>query len=260
MSEVEVRDSRALLSGQTADVSVALTALQQAGAAQFDPVRLHYLQRLASRVNGQSGPVQRVLEARLAQALLAFQARFEAARGDASGATAQIIRQHPHAAAELQRLLAAGDFKAVAQAIKKLTAPLPSPTLSDLVRQLAQQSTWRADSGFKQGFQTGTGLRQELNATQYFRATWSKLNVDKRVTQALTQAPRNAGPINSHNLVLRSLALMRDISPDYLNQFTSYVDTLLSLELAEKASPIPAKPVPDTDSRPKPKARRVRVR
>jgi hypothetical protein len=31
-------------------------------------------------------------------------------------------------------------------------------------------------------------------------------------------------------LVLRSLGLMRDLSPDYLNRFMGYVDTLLFLE------------------------------
>jgi hypothetical protein len=35
-------------------------------------------------------------------------------------------------------------------------------------------------------------------------------------------------------LVLRSLALMRDISPDYLNRFMSYADTLLCLDQCEK--------------------------
>jgi hypothetical protein len=40
-------------------------------------------------------------------------------------------------------------------------------------------------------------------------------------------------------LVLRSLGLMRDISPDYLNRFMGYVDTLLCLDEAGvgKAAP-----------------------
>ena len=67
-----------------------------------------------------------------------------------------------------------------------------------------------------------------------FRNTWSKLSANKQVTQALDRAPRNAGPINSHMLVLRSLALMRELSPDYLNRFVSYVDTLLCLDQGDK--------------------------
>jgi hypothetical protein len=42
-------------------------------------------------------------------------------------------------------------------------------------------------------------------------------------------------------LVLRSLALMREISPDYLNRFMSYADTLLSLDQYAKGKPAPAK-------------------
>ena len=57
------------------------------------------------------------------------------------------------------------------------------------------------------------------------------------MNQALEQAPKNAGPINSHALLLRSLALMREISPDYLNRFMSYADTLLCLEQCDKEKP-----------------------
>ena len=56
------------------------------------------------------------------------------------------------------------------------------------------------------------------------------------------QAPKNAGPINSHVVALRSLALMRDTSPDYLNRFMSYVDTLLCLDQGDKAVLPAAKP------------------
>ena len=69
---------------------------------------------------------------------------------------------------------------------------------------------------------------------QYFRNTWSRISTEKQVTRALDQAPKNAGPINSHMLVLRSLALMRDVSPDYLNRFVAYVDTLLSLDQLDR--------------------------
>jgi hypothetical protein len=55
------------------------------------------------------------------------------------------------------------------------------------------------------------------------------------------QAPKNAGPINSHMLVLRALTLMREASPDYLNRFICYADTLLCLDQAgqERASAKP---------------------
>ena len=85
--------------------------------------------------------------------------------------------------------------------------------------------TWRADSP----------------QVQQFRQTLSKLRVQKQVAQAIAQGPQNAGPINSHMLVLRSLGLMRELSPDYLNRFMAYVETLLCLEESGKAQPLKSK-------------------
>ncbi|KVP82970.1 hypothetical protein WJ96_26795 [Burkholderia ubonensis] len=65
---------------------------------------------------------------------------------------------------------------------------------------------------------------------EYFRETWSKVRTEKQYRQALDQVPRNAGPLNSSSLVHRSLSLMRDLSPGYLQQFLSYVDALAWLE------------------------------
>ena len=64
----------------------------------------------------------------------------------------------------------------------------------------------------------------------YFRSTWSRLSANRRLTQSLAKVPENAGPLNSHQLVHRSLRLMRELSPEYLHRFVSYVDGLLWLE------------------------------
>ena len=73
----------------------------------------------------------------------------------------------------------------------------------------------------------------ELKSVAYFRNTWSKLSAEQQLTQTLAQAPENAGPMNSQHLVLRSLQVMRDVAPDYLQGFMSYVDTLIWLEHAD---------------------------
>jgi hypothetical protein len=51
-------------------------------------------------------------------------------------------------------------------------------------------------------------------------------------------------------LVLRSLGLMRDISPDYLNRFMAHVDTLLYLEEAGKGKLTPKRAAPSAKIRP----------
>jgi len=74
---------------------------------------------------------------------------------------------------------------------------------------------------------------RELRSAQSFRDTWSRICAEDEVAQAVEQGPENAGPLNSHRLVLHTLALMRDLSPDYLRRFLSHADTLLWLEQAQ---------------------------
>ncbi|CAB3760516.1 DUF2894 domain-containing protein [Paraburkholderia solisilvae] len=64
---------------------------------------------------------------------------------------------------------------------------------------------------------------------QYFDAVWSKLSAGRQLRQSLAQVPGNAGPLNSSRLVHRALSLMNDLSPEYLQHFLSYVETLSAL-------------------------------
>ena len=84
----------------------------------------------------------------------------------------------------------------------------------------------------------------ELKTVRESRATWARMSVDRQLALAKKQAPQNAGPINSHMLVVRSLAMMQDISPDYLNRVVSYADTLLALRPVEKEAAVKRKKAP----------------
>ena len=255
MTEPDGHGRHELRVNQSVDFGALIESLRLAGADQFDPVRLHYLQVLASRANEQPNLVKRLLDAKLAQALVVFKTKFEQAQGDCKDVVAQTVLHYPQAAGDLQRLLTAGDFKAVRRFIDTLKSHANRLTPGDLTRAIARQSANKVDA------HSGVtiGLRNELHTTQYFRETWSKLSVGKRVTHALDQAPQNAGPLNSHRLLLRSLATMREISPDYLSRFTSYVDTLLALDQCDKDRQVSSKNAVDSDSGKKTKRRRAQV-
>lgn len=215
-----------------------IASLRAAGAGRFDPVRLRYIEALARRAGAHQGSARRMLDEKLAQALAALKERFERAQGDASETVARSVQQYPHAASALQQLFDAGDFRELQRSIATLKNNEQCASLSTLVRQLEQHASENAEAHLA----GNTGSPAELKTIRNFRNTWSKLSVDKQVAKALEQAPKNAGPINSHMLVLRSLALMRDISPDYLNRFISYADALLCLDQGEKEKPgIPRK-------------------
>lgn len=83
---------------------------------------------------------------------------------------------------------------------------------------------------------TDTGTAADSQTLQFFKRTWSRLSADQRLAQSRTSLPENAGPLNSHHLVHRSLTLMRELSPDYLERFVGYVDALQWLEQANESA------------------------
>ena len=185
-------------------LDIRVDALRQEGADRLDPVRFHYIQALALRAKAQQGSVKRILDGKLDAAVATLRQRLAQAQGNAAGAT-----------------IASPEVSAGQR-----------ESLGDLVRHLAQHTPQAPAHALTAPM--ATTPRTELKSVHYFRNTWSKLSAEKQVTQALGQAPKNAGPINSHGVALRALALMRDTSPDYLNRFMSYVDTLMCLDQSDK--------------------------
>ncbi|MDZ4356137.1 MAG: DUF2894 domain-containing protein [Variovorax sp.] len=111
----------------------------------------------------------------------------------------------------------------------------PSPPLATLNAHITQAS--QAAAG---GLRSNGGKWPELRSAQRFRETWERLGAEAAVVQATHRAPENAGPLNSHMLVLRTLGLMRELSPHYLRRFLSHTETLLWLEQAQGQLKAPA--------------------
>ena len=226
-------------------IDTLLASMRDQGAERFDAAGWHYLTTLERRAAAHEGSVRRMLEAKCQQALTSFAERFTQARSASAELLATTGNQHPHAAAELQRLFAGGDFQGLRHLQATLEARAQCATLTALVTQLeavvadlpghapAQAAATRA---------TATGSANlELKTVRESRATWARMSVDKQLALAMKQAPENAGPINSHMLILRSLALMQNLAPDYLSRMVSYVDTLLLLDPGEKDLPVKRK-------------------
>ncbi len=215
--------------------------LRDKGAHRFDAAGWHYLETLARHAEAHQGSARRMLEEKLARALAAFAARFVQARTAAEVLVSTACDKHPQAAPELQGLLVVGDIKALRHLCAKLDARAHAVGLAGLVSQLEPalaaapgQATAHPAAASATAVPSPT---LELKTVRESRATWAKLSVDRQLALAMKQAPVNAGPINSHMLVLRSLAMMQDISPDYLSRLVSYFDTLLSLDPGEKDVP-----------------------
>jgi len=111
----------------------------------------------------------------------------------------------------------AGEAAAASETAQASAQAPARGALGGLVEQLARDA--QADR---------RGVDPEL--IDYFRTMWSKVRTEQQYRQSLDQVPRNAGPLNSNSLVHRSLATMRELSPEYLQQFMSYIDALAWLE------------------------------
>ncbi|MFP4894776.1 DUF2894 domain-containing protein [Paraburkholderia sp. EG304] len=179
-----------------------LDAWRASGADRLDPLRFHLLEALARRAARHSGETRRVIEQRLAALLAEYTAEVERAAAAESALKATPIE-----------------------------ADTPSDaTLTALIEQLARHHA-RADAPHAAAY-------PELPVLDYFREVWSKVRTEKQLRQSLAQVPGNAGPLNSSSLVHRALSLMRELSPGYLKQFLSYVDTLSLLEQMSGAAPV----------------------
>ena len=230
------------------DIDAMLARVRDQGGERFDAAGWHYLETLARRAAAHEGSVRHMLEAKLQHALAAFAERFAQARSVAAELLAVNGIQHPQADAELQRLFAHGDFKGLRYLSATLEARVQCAALSDLVSQLEPAlagGTAHPPAYLATSRTTATSSPPlELKIVRESRATWARMSVDKQLALAMKQAPKNAGPINSHMLVLRSLAMMQSISPDYLSRMVSYVDTLLALDPGEKNVPVARKKAP----------------
>ncbi len=238
----------AFIQAAQAGIDALLASMRDEGGDRSDAAGWHYLETLARRAAAHEGSVRRMLDAKLERAAALFAERFALARAAAAELLATTCKEHPQAAAELRRLFAGGDFQGLRRLRATLEARERCATLTELVAQLEPApagATGQPPAHHAAARPTAIASPNlELKTVRESRATWARMSVDRQVSLAMKQAPKNAGPINSHMLILRSLEMMQAISPDYMSRMVSYVDTLLSLDPGEKEVPVKRKKAP----------------
>lgn len=218
-------------------------SLRNEGAQRLDPARFHYLEVLSQRMDRAPGEVRRILEGKLKVALADYGERFRQAQKAASDELANLSAKHPDLARELHRLFAAGDYGGMRRLGAQSAFNRPCAPLAQLNQYIQDVKQDGIDHRLGSSLVSGMEASSEMASVRRFREAWSRIAAEDQVDQAVGRGPVNAGPLNSHMLVLRSLALMRKLSPDYLRRFLSHVDTLLWLDQAnQKYTPVKAKP------------------
>jgi len=204
-----MREPRLVTNASTPDIQHTLDAWREQGQDRRDPVRFQLIQTMATRAASISeSTAKRALNRRLDQLVQQYQALLDTMSASAVAAPPK----GPHESA-LTPLLAG------------LTTRTPAESTDTLASNLGN-------------------LRErypELPVLDEFRAVWSRVSVNRQVRQSEEQVHQNAGPLNSNHLVHRTLAFMRDVSPGYLHQFLSYMDTLAWVEQLQIDNAPPAK-------------------
>ncbi|WP_043357925.1 DUF2894 domain-containing protein [Cupriavidus basilensis] len=211
------------MGGESRDALATLDAWRARGADRLNPVRFRFIEALARRAAAHSGDARHILDGRLAKLLEAYAGDLESA-GCKDGKS--------------------GDVGGTA-----LPGAPPRGPLAGLVNYLAIPAP--SDRGAPPAAIAGMPRRASLPDMEvlgYFRDTWSRVSTDRRLRQSLEQVPDNAGPLNSSRLVHRSLCLMRELSPEYLHQFLSYVDALSWMEQMNGGGAMAGKDAPRAGS------------
>lgn len=212
------------------DLRQRIDDLRVRGAERFDPVGFRFIESLAQRAAGQRAGAARVLHQRLARALDDYSERFDRAEREAKDFMAHATARFPETSEALRRHCDTGDFARLRRVLTQAQAWQKGSPLAELT-QAGHSATAR------QGTAVMARPAGELKALRLFRSTWSRLSVDHQLSRMLVHAPENAGPLNSHFLLLQSLAQLRGISAEYLEAFMSYADALLWLDGAGGARP-----------------------
>ncbi|WP_157003167.1 DUF2894 domain-containing protein [Ralstonia sp. A12] len=168
------------------------------GADRLNRVRFHFIEALHRRAASQTGEARRVLDERLGNLIAAY----------------------------------ADDFDRAAPVpdVSEVAGEPARSALAELLADIASHAREDASRAATNALGRHPHVPAELKILEDVRETWSRVSAEKQLRDSLDQVPTNAGPLNSSSLVHRSLLLMREVSPEYLRQFLSYVDALSWLE------------------------------
>jgi len=162
----------------------------------------------------------------------------------------ELLSQHIATAPEaVQRVLQGKLDAALMDLEQRLAQALPNSADDEAPRAAAPLA---ALNHYLRGLKPpgDSDARTDLASARRFREAWQRITAEDQVAEAVERGPANAGPLNSHRLVLRTLGLLSDLSPDYLRRFLSQVEALQWLEQAGQAI-TPVKPKPARRSRAK---------
>ena len=219
------------------DAQAQLQAWRREGAWRADPLHFHYLEALAQRLQAQGKGVREQLQVKLHSGMADYAQRLAQAREAVVTEAAALLAQKPALGRQLRSLQAVGDLPGLKRLAAQSTAELGCAPLAQLNATLAQASPTLREAQATGADAAAVAGREELSAVRRFRRVWASGRSQDQLARASARKPLNAGPLNSHALVLQALDLMQELSPDYLRHFLLHVESLQWLQAVRDAPP-----------------------
>jgi hypothetical protein len=232
-----------------------IAELKQRQANNFAPARFIYIETLLIKAQTAKSSIGKALKYKVELELNNYQQDFSQALQKSKTLAQQTIKNNPASAAQIEQLLLNCQFMAIERLAVQLQPIEASPIarLNDYINQELSQSHNEQQISFSdmlskieskavKNYQSHSQQQvnkkdqeAELKSFNSFKQFKGKYDTDKLVEQIITLRPANLGPLNSHMLLIKSLESMRDLSPQYLSRFMTYIDALLRLEDANNS-------------------------
>ncbi|MCG8671159.1 MAG: DUF2894 domain-containing protein [Pseudomonadales bacterium] len=236
------------------DVYRILDELAESGKSRFDPLNFKYAKALLDKARAATPSVARKLETKAAKVLSTYQENLSSREPQAKQHQAYLAKHGVNVAEEGGAALSQFNYhelslkaqrlesrlerqKAVSSLSRLFSAVEEDPfeqqqlsfddllldhertTIRNLVGESDEQQAHQSDNPFG-----------DLKSHKLFKDSWVKIHAENLVSEAIEEAPKDAGPLNSHMLAIKSIEAMKNLSPEYLNRFVSFMDSLLWLE------------------------------
>ncbi len=220
-------------------ISNVLTPLQQQaarlrdqGAAQFWPGQLTYIEQLLVRLQQRDSTA--TLWDKLDRGLTELESLLDERRADLQR---RLSAQQPNEdeREQWQTLLDEGRLHELHCQLKrrelrksqqwKTSNSLTAAGVESLREEPIAQAISNQDESISRAMEPAG-----LQAANKLREQWAQDRTEQLLQQAIEHLPKDTGPLNPQRLATHSLLMMAKLSPQYLHQFSLYIDTLAWLD------------------------------
>ncbi|WP_019530436.1 DUF2894 domain-containing protein [Dasania marina] len=196
-----------------ATLQEALQQLQEAQQHLHYPSRFFHLQALLKRAQQSQPLLSQLLTSKVQQGLEDYQTLLANKK-----APSESSENHSAARTELAQLSQYLNGKNLST-----STALPASSFDGMLQQQEQKA-----------LQFGYTEQPQQTIVEQYRDAITQLNTEKFISQVINEVPKDAGPLNAHRLVIKTLTAMQTISPDYLRRMVNQIDTMFYLNAGGK--------------------------